>query len=252
MTETIQQLKENIALLQMKLQKLEELQRTKSPAEEAFRKVYYRYPDKLDDKYGSAWDIFEKGYNASKATEVEPSMTNCVLLGNPPDGYVAWNEWYNEMGSKGILHNLKISDISAKEYQQEPEKEQQIKELVREGVKWCEEHPNESVEDYLTPQERGDRIHKEVENEIEKLQEKNWYVDAKDLIKEWGEKNKPPTLYEILMDWWINHLDMMEQSDERIIDDLVNIIGEKFIPPSNDTNGYEWEKCLKMMRGKLR
>ena len=40
-------------------------------------------------------------------------MINCVLLGNPPDGYVTWNEWYNEMGSKGILHNLKIS---AKEY----------------------------------------------------------------------------------------------------------------------------------------
>lgn len=45
---------------------------------------------------------------------------------------------------------------------------------------------------------------------------------------------------------------MMEQSDERIIDDLVNIIDEKFIPPSNDRNGYEWEKCLKMMRDKLR
>ena len=128
MTETIQQLKENIALLQMKLQKLEELQRTKSPAEEAFRKVYYRYPDKLDDKYGSAWDIFEKGYNASKATEVEPSMINCVLLGNPPDGYVAWNMWYDEVGSKGILHNLKISskDYKVGEYQptpQEPEEE---------------------------------------------------------------------------------------------------------------------------------
>ena len=30
----------------------------KSPAEEAFKRVYCRYPD----KYGSAWDIFEKGY----------------------------------------------------------------------------------------------------------------------------------------------------------------------------------------------
>lgn len=59
---------------------------------------------------------------------------------------------------------------------QKSENEQQIKELVRESVKWCEEHPDESVEDYLTPQKRGDRIHKEVENEIEKLQEKNWYV----------------------------------------------------------------------------
>ena len=98
MTETIQQLKEDIALLQMKLRKLEELQRTKTPAEEAFRKVYYRYPDKLDDKYGSAWDIFEKGYNAS----------------------------------------------------QEPEKEQKW-DVIRESVKWCEEHPEKSVKDYLKP-----------------------------------------------------------------------------------------------------
>ena len=97
MTETIQTLKEDIAILQEKLRKLEELQRTKSPAEEAFKKVYHRYPDKLDDKYGSAWDIFEKGYNAA----------------------------------------------------QEPEKEQKW-DVVRESVKWCEEHQNESVEDYLS------------------------------------------------------------------------------------------------------
>ena len=65
MTETIQQLKEDIAILQEKLQKLEELQRTKSPVEEAFKRVYYRYPDKLDVEQG-VWDIFEKGYNTSK------------------------------------------------------------------------------------------------------------------------------------------------------------------------------------------
>ena len=133
----------------------------------------------------------------------------------------------------------------------EKSKEPEKWDVVRESVKWCEEHREESVEDYLTPQERGDRIHKEVENEIEKLQEKNWYVDGKDLIKEWGEKNKPPTLYEILMEWWINHLDM-EQSDEEIVDGLVDMIDKKFIPPSRDRNGYEWEKCLKMMRDKLR
>ena len=44
MTETIQQLKEDIAILQEKLQKLEELQRTKSPAEEAYKEVYGWYP----------------------------------------------------------------------------------------------------------------------------------------------------------------------------------------------------------------
>ena len=42
-----------------------------------------------------------------------------------------------------------------------------------------------------TAQERGDRIHKEVENEIEKLQEKNWYVDAKTLLKSKKPVEKP-------------------------------------------------------------
>ena len=78
MTETIQTLKEDIAILQEKLRKLEELQRTKSPAEEAFKKVYHRYPDKLDDKYGSAWDIFEKGYNAAQEPEKEQQIKELV------------------------------------------------------------------------------------------------------------------------------------------------------------------------------
>jgi hypothetical protein len=45
----------------------------KSPAEEAFRRVYCRYPD----KYGSAWDSFEKGYARAqkdyKVGEYEPT-----------------------------------------------------------------------------------------------------------------------------------------------------------------------------------
>jgi hypothetical protein len=96
--EKIQQLKEDIALNKEKLQKLEELQRTKSPVEEAFKKVFRHYPNEKDFREG-IWFGFEKGYNAS----------------------------------------------------QEPKKEQKW-DVVRESVKWCEEHQNESVEDYLTPQ----------------------------------------------------------------------------------------------------
>jgi hypothetical protein len=44
------------------------------------------------------------------------------------------------------------------------------------------------------------------------------------------------------------HLD----GEETSIDDLVDRIDKQFIPPSHDTNGYEWEKCLKMMRDNLR
>jgi hypothetical protein len=48
-------------------------------------------------------------------TDLEPSMTNCVLEGNPPNGYSYWNEWFRECGSKGILHNLKLSSNSTVE-----------------------------------------------------------------------------------------------------------------------------------------
>ena len=81
MTETIQQLKEDIAILQEKLQKLEELQRTKSPAEEAFKRVYYRYPDKLDVEHG-CWDIFEKGYNTSKE-DCKSAKEDCKVVEEP-------------------------------------------------------------------------------------------------------------------------------------------------------------------------
>jgi hypothetical protein len=101
MTETIQQLKEDIAILQEKLQKLEELQRTKSPAEEAFKRVYYRYPDKLDVEHGG-WDIFEKGYNTSKedCKVEEPKPMNDVIdrLLEKYKSQKLWNMVRNELG----------------------------------------------------------------------------------------------------------------------------------------------------------
>jgi hypothetical protein len=224
-------------------------------------------------------------------------------------------------------------------------KNQQIKELIRESVKWCEEHQNESVEDYLKPHtpeqvadglkeafreavkqgivssvdkpkpmnEVLDRLENKYENDVSENKQKpktlydilyRWWMDifcnpiyrdwdmetsiedlvdriefwnmriknddeveldeqendknfknSLDLIREWGEKNKPPTLTELLWEWWDCNDIFTSNSDldaDTCIDYLVNIIGKKFIPPSSDRNGYEWEKCLKMMRDKLR
>ena len=64
MTETIQQLKEDIAILQEKLQKLEELEITKTPVEilEAYKRWRGEYPstDNFDD-----WSAFRMGYHYS-------------------------------------------------------------------------------------------------------------------------------------------------------------------------------------------
>jgi hypothetical protein len=126
----IEKTKAEIKVLEAKLSFLEEMERHKSPAEEAYKRWWGEYPGTetwtVYDE--TRWVGFQKGYNDAYEKKVgvdKPSMTNCVLTGNPPDGYVAWNEWYGEMGSKGILHNLEISsrgilhtlEISSKEYQ---------------------------------------------------------------------------------------------------------------------------------------
>jgi len=89
----------------------------KSPAEEAYREIYGDYP--MGEPF---WIVFKKGYEAAEKSKVEPSMINCVLEGNPPNGYSCWKEWFKELGSKGILHNLKISSKEFKEKVEEPTK----------------------------------------------------------------------------------------------------------------------------------
>jgi hypothetical protein len=150
----------------------------------------------------------------------------------------------------------------------EKSKEPEKWDVVRESKKWCEEHPDESLEDYLKPHtpEKTEKLLREAFQKVQQTEEwketqrkideedndKN-FKNSLDLIKEWGEKNKPPTLQELLWEWWDDIFTSNSDLDaDTCIDMLVDIIDKKFIPPSNDRNGYEWEKCLKMMRGKLR
>ena len=109
----------------------------KSPVEEAYKDWWGQYPET------GTWDSFDD------------------------------KRWH---GFRAGYHFAYEENVSETPQERGERVHKEMEELVRESVKWCEEHPDESVEDYLTPQERGDRIHKEVENEIEKLQEKNWYV----------------------------------------------------------------------------
>jgi hypothetical protein len=68
--EKIQQTKEDIAVLQEKLKKLEELeiQKSKSPVEKAFKEVYGYYPEGCER---SIWFAFQKGYEVAHKDTVE-------------------------------------------------------------------------------------------------------------------------------------------------------------------------------------
>ena len=90
---------------------------------------------------------------------------------------------------------------------------------------------------------------KEIQKLIDEEDNDKNFKNSLDLIKEWGEKNKPPTLYEKLEEW-VDYGNFA-QSRDVLVNEIVNIVKD-WLPPSNDKNSYEWEKCLKMMYGNLR
>jgi len=223
MTETIQQLKEDIAILQKKLSFLEEMENHKTPCEIAYKDWWGEYPKNTfnsDDVDDSRWMGFQAGYNAA----------------------------YEE----------KVSG----------EPEEQKWDAVRESVRWCEENPDKDPLDWLKPQTPEQTAQSLKEAFVEAQKTEKWkeiqklideedndknFKNSLDLIKEWGEKNKPPTLKELLWEWWEDIFTVDSDLDaDASIDVLVDRIDRKFIPLSHDTNGYEWEKCLKIMRDKLR
>lgn len=88
MTE-IEKTEGEIKVLQAKLELLKEMENHKTPAEEAFKRVYCRYPD----KYDSAWDSFEKGYARArkyyKVGEYQPTSQEPEELKTL---YQMWND----------------------------------------------------------------------------------------------------------------------------------------------------------------
>jgi len=243
----IEEVKAQIKVLEKKLSFLEEIEKQprmslQQEGEYAVvsyhDKVYYR----LEGEVTFSWYI-KKGvsanYRVPTLVMVEDAETERLL--------------------EGIYYN----HIEVKK-----EKEQRVKDAVRESVKWCEENPDKDPLDWLKPQtpEQTEQSLKEAFREaqqtekwkeIQKLideedNDKN-FKNSLDLIKEWGEKNKPPTLKELLWEWWEDIFTVDSDLDaDASIDVLVDRIDKEFIPPSRDRNSYEWEKCLKMMRDKLR
>ena len=218
----IEKTKKEIEVLTKKLSLLEQIEKHKTPCEIAYKDWWGEYPgDENWTSDATRWQGFQAGYNA------------------------AYTQKAQERGER--LHR-------------------DVERCVRESVKWCEEHPDTDPLDWLKPQtpeqvadglKEAFREAQQTENwkETQKLideedNDKN-FKNSLDLIKEWGEKNKSKTLYQICMEWW-DEVFVNEMDDDICVDVLVSKIDKEFIPPSSERNGYEWEKCLKIMREKLR
>ena len=112
---------------------------SKSPAEKAYYSVYGWYPpttSSVSNYEDNRWRDFQNGYDAAYEEKVVEEETEREMI---------------KRNLKTSLQELVNGDVRPIDDVVRETKNQQIKELVRESVKWCEEHREESVEDYLRP-----------------------------------------------------------------------------------------------------
>jgi len=267
MTETIQQLKEDITLLQMKLQKLEETQMTLEKSGE-FSIVSYNgetYYRNLYDGICGGW------YKTDTDGEVF---------------YLVEDE------TERKLEKLYQEQVVV----EEPKKEQKWGDIVRESVKWCKEHPDESVEDYLTPQgpqgpvgpgpgpkgvivgyeptpQTPDEIEENLREAFKKVQQtEEWKETQRKIDSNYDDMVKNPpeflkfelgqSLTDLIYDWWE---DVFTKNSN---DDIENCIGrlvywiEEWLPKEQSAAGSQnvdtellvdgYNDALKKIKSKLR
>jgi hypothetical protein len=257
MTE-IEKVKAQIQVLQKKLDFLEELEKTKSPVEEAYKDWWGEYPgDENWTSDATRWQGFQAGYNAAYeekvAQEPEENEWKSVALrfgeklsGYLSDGYyelspAAWFRWAVFTYGKG----------------------QQIKDAVRESVEWCEEHQNEDPLDWLKPQnpEQTEQSLKEAFREAVKqgiIHEVDKVSDV--FMNEMVAELKGQTLRDVCMDWWDRVFGDTDDT-ETCIDNLVDEISLWLPKPQSaagSQNAYVesavegFNDCLNTIKRKLR
>ena len=263
MTETIQQLKEDIAILQEKLQKLEDIE--KQPRMNLEREGKYAVVSYHDKVYYRLGGEFAFSWYIKKGVSANYRVPTLVMV--------------NDAETERLLEGIYYNHIQVKK-----EKEQRVKELAKESVKWCEEHPEESVEDYLKPHtpEKTEKLLREAFKKVQQTEEwketqrkidapkESWMNKSDEELVAILKKNPPdclrfelsPSLEDRIYKWWetcfVHH---PEWSMEECVEDLLDII-ELYLPRFQSASGSQslgvedmvegFNDCLKKIKSKLR
>ena len=115
-----------------------------------------------------------------------------------------------------------------------------VERCVRESVKWCEENPDKDPLDWLKPQ-----TPEETEQSLKEA--------FREAVKQGVvSSTKSKTLTDLIYDWWedvfTTHSDWdMETSIANLVDEI-----SLWLPTEHCTNSYKWNQCIRMIREKLR
>ena len=225
------EIQKQIEELQEKLQKLEEIEKQprmnlQQEGEYAVvsyhDKVYYRLGGEFDFSWYIKKDVsdYHIHYRSPNLVMVEDAETDRLLEGL----------YYNHIQVK-------------------KEKEQRVKDAVRESVKWCEEHPNENPLDWLKPQ---------TPEQVAAGLKEAFRESVKQGVV--SSTTKAQTLYDLIADWW-DEIFMNNNEAAVTIESLVDDI-EKWLPKEQSAAGSQnayvecsvegFNDCLNKIRRKLR
>ena len=142
----------------------------------------------------------------------------------------------------------------------------EMEELIRESVKWCEEHPDESAEDYLRPK-TPEQTEKSLKEAFVKAQQTEEWKETQRKI---DSKNPPEflkfelgkTLEGLIEEWWCDVFTRnSDLSMEESIDCLVSMISN-WLPKEQSAKGTQnayvecvvegFNDCLNKIKSKLR
>lgn len=216
------EMQKQIEELQEKLQKLEEIEKQprmnlQQEGEYAVvsyhDKVYYR----LEGETTFSWYI-------KKGVSVTYPVPTLVMV--------------NDAETERLLEGIYYNHIQVKK-----EKEQRVKELVKESVKWCEEHPDKDPLDWLKPQTP--------EKVADGLKEAFREAVKQGVV---SSSNKPQNLYDLIADCMVNYNSTVHPG---LICDILDAV-EEWLPDDDPHDGKEyqyrvgWNACLKFIREKLK
>ena len=230
----VEDIEAQIKVLQSKLEFYKELEKTKSPVEEAYKRWMGEYPptgpsvDGIDD---IRWRAFQMGYNAAYEEKV--------------------SETAQERGER--LHK-------------------DVERCVRESVKWCEENADADPLDWLKPQ-TPEQVADGLKEAFRTAIKEGIIPEIKQPTDELIEKlvKKPPeflkfelgkSLTDLIYDWWedvfTTHSDWdMETSIEDLVDQIQMWLPKEQSAAGSQSLGVEdmvegFNDCLKKIKSKLR
>jgi len=148
---------------------------------------------------------------------------------------------------------------------QKPEKEQQIKELVRESVKWCEENPDKDPLDWVkpqTPEQVSDGLKEAFREAVKQGIIPEVDKPKDDFMDKMVAELKGQNLTDLIYDWWEDVFTTNSNDDmENCIGRLVYWI-EEWLPKEQSAKGTQnayvecsvegFNDCLNKIKRKLR